>query len=60
MVKKIVVWTNFILFETSFEKKQVFKCWKYLGVKVWQSHYKKIIELITLILLSMLSIILFL
>ena len=30
----------------SFEKRQVFKFWKYSGVKVWQSHFKEIIELI--------------
>ena len=29
---------------------QVFKCWKYFGVKVWQSHFKEIIELITSII----------
>ena len=37
--------------ETSFEKRQVFKYWKCSGVKVWQSHFKEIIELmITLII----------
>ena len=34
----------------SFEKRQVFKCWKYSGVKVWQSYFKEIIELITFII----------
>ena len=23
----------------------MFKCWKYIGVKVWQSHFKEITEL---------------
>ena len=39
---------TFILCETSFEKK-CFKCWKESDVKVWQSHFKEIIELKTLI-----------
>ena len=62
MVLKIVLWTNFTLFQTSLvlKKREVFLRWKYSGVKVSQSHFKKIIELITLILLSMLSILLFL
>ena len=28
----------------SFEKRQVFKWWKYSGVKNWKSHFKEIIE----------------
>ena len=35
---------TFVLCETSFEKRQVFKCWKCSGVKVWQSHFKEITE----------------
>ena len=32
------------------KKKSVFKCWKYSGIKVWQSHFKKIMELMTSII----------
>ena len=40
---------TFILCETSFEKKTSVSSVEKTGVKVWQSHFKEIIELITLI-----------
>ena len=42
--KKLQCEQTFILCETSFEKRQVFRCWKYSGVKVWQSHFNSLIK----------------
>ena len=41
---------TFVLCETSLVLKKVLKCWKYSGVKVWQSYFKETIELIALII----------
>ena len=41
---------TFALCETSLVLKKAFKCWKYSGVKVWQSYFKETIELIALII----------
>ena len=35
---------NYFSFECLSVKVEVFKCWKYAGVKVWQSHFKEIID----------------
>ena len=57
-LKKLQCERTFIPCETSFEKRQVFKCWKCSGVKVWQSHFKEIIELmITLIIMILFQIV---